>query len=90
MKLPDKREVGSSPLPRPINLRSLPRKRLGACGVFVLVSMPLASSSKNTIQLKSTAPLEASPSVQPRAWLFTRFPLALIAEVAPRRLRGAA
>jgi hypothetical protein len=35
MKLPDKREVGSSTLPRPINLRSLPRKRLGAGGVFL-------------------------------------------------------
>jgi hypothetical protein len=31
---PDKREVGSSTLPRPINFRSLPRKRLHVCGVF--------------------------------------------------------
>ena len=34
MKLPDKREVGSSTLPRPITFRLLPRKRLRAGGVF--------------------------------------------------------
>ena len=34
MKLPDKREVGSSTLPRPIDFISLPRERLGAGGVL--------------------------------------------------------
>jgi hypothetical protein len=37
IKLPDKREVGSSTLPRPINFRSLPRKRLGAGGVLLFL-----------------------------------------------------
>src|ERR1700682_6234096 len=46
MKLPDKREVGSSTLPRPINFRSLPRRRLGACGVFSLCRIAPLSVKK--------------------------------------------